>query len=82
MVPIQEIICLKCKMRDEAYVKNLDEYKSIGTPWRAQYANGDNLTYADSFGVERFPKEIKKWIDNKNITTDIYRIQEYDSVMS
>ena len=60
MVPIQEIICLKCKMRDGAYVKNLDEYKSIGTPWRAQCANGDNLTYADSFGVERFPKEIKK----------------------
>ena len=82
MVPIQEIICLKCKMRDEAYVKNLDEYKSISTPWIAQCANGDNLTYADSFGVERFPKEIKKWIDNKNITTDIYRIQEYDSVMS
>ena len=69
-------------MRDGAYVKSLDEYKSIGTPWIALCANGDNLTFVDSFGVERIPKEIKKYIGNKNITTDIYQLQEYDSVMS
>ena len=37
--------------------------------------------YFDSFGVEHIPKEIKKFIGNKNILTNIYRIQAYDSLM-
>ena len=37
--------------------------------------------YFDSFGVEQIPKEIKKFIGNKNIITNIYRIQAYDSIM-
>ena len=57
---------------------NLDEYKSIGTHWIAFYDNTDNVTYFDSFGVERIPKKKKKFIDNKNITTNIYRIQASD----
>ena len=40
-----------------------------------------NLTYFDSFGVEHIPKEIKNFINNKNITANIFRIQAYDSVM-
>ena len=32
-------------------------------------------------GVENIPKEIKKFIGNKNVVTNIYRIQEYDSIM-
>ena len=36
--------------------------------------------YFDSFGVERTPKEIKKFIGNKHIKTNIYRIHAYDSV--
>ena len=45
------------------------------------YINDHNVTYFDSFGVEHIPKEIKKFIANKNIITNIYRIQAYDSVM-
>ena len=41
----------------------------------------NNVTYFDSFGVEQIPKEIKKFIKNKNITANISRIQTYDSVM-
>ena len=37
-------------MKDNAYVINLNEYKSIETHWIALYANGNNLTYFDSFG--------------------------------
>ena len=33
-----------------------------------------------SFGVEHIPKEIKKFINNKNIT-NIFRIQAYESIM-
>ena len=32
-------------------------------------------------GVEHIQKEIKKFINNKNIKTNIFRIQAYDSVM-
>ena len=70
---IREIIYLKIK--DGAYVINLDEYKKItGNHRIVLYMNGDNVTYFDSFGVENAPKEIKKFIENRNITTDIYRM--------
>ena len=45
------------------------------------YENGNNIIYFDSFGVEYIPKDIKKFIGNKNIITNIYRIQSYDSIM-
>ena len=41
----------------------------------------NNETYFDSSGVKHIPKEIKKFIGNKNIITNIYRIQTYDSIM-
>ena len=41
----------------------------------------NNDTYFDSFGVEHIPKEIKNFIGNENIQTDIFRIQAYDSVI-
>ena len=43
--------------------------------------NGDNITYFDSLGVENISKEIKMFIGNKNITTNIFRVQEFDSIM-
>ena len=45
------------------------------------YALNNNVTYFDSFAVEHIPKEIKRFIDNKNIQANIFRIQAYDSVM-
>ena len=69
------------KIKDGAYIINLDEYESIGTHWIALYVNAKNVTYFDSFGVEHIPKEIKKFIGNKNIITNIYRIQAYDLIM-
>ena len=47
----------------------------------ALYLNGDNLTYFDSFGVEKILKEIEKFIGNKNISTNIFGIQSNDSMM-
>ena len=41
----------------------------------------NDVTYFDSFGVEHIPKEIKTFINNKNIKTNILRIQAYDSIM-
>ena len=48
------------KIKDWAYVINLDEFKSIETRWIDLYANNNNITYFDGFGVELIPKEIKK----------------------
>ena len=68
-------------MRNEAYVINLDEYSGIGTYWISLYVNKITVTYFDSFGVELIPKEIKNFINNKNIIANIFRIQVYDLVM-
>ena len=69
------------KIKDGVYIIDLDEYKSIWTQWIALYVNDNNVTYFDSFGIEHIPKEIRKFIENKNIVTNIYRIQAYDSIM-
>ena len=47
----------------------------------------NNVIYFDSSGVEHIPKKIKAFTNNnnnnnnKNITTNIFRIQSYDSMM-
>ena len=66
---------------DGAYVIKLDEYSNIGTYRVALYVHNTTVTYFDSFGVEHIPKEIKAFTNNKNITTNIFRIQAYDSIM-
>ena len=50
----------------------------IGTHPIAVYVNGDNVTYFDSFEIERIPKEIRELVGNKSVTTNIYRIQAND----
>ena len=45
------------------------------------YVSGNNIMYFDSFGVEHIPNEITKLMENKNIITNIYRIQAYDSII-
>ena len=68
------------KRKDRAYVINLDGYELIEIYWVALYANTKNVTYFDCFGVEHISKEILKIIGNKNIITNVYRIQAYDSM--
>ena len=60
------------RIRDGAYVINLDEYSDIETHWIALYVQNDDVTYFDSFGVEHIPEEIKIFIGNKNIKTNIF----------
>ena len=50
------------KIKDGACIMNLDEYES----------------YFDGFEVEHIPKELKKFIGNKRIITNIYRTKAYD----
>ena len=61
------------KIKDGAYIINLDEYSDIGIHWVALYVSNNDVTYFDSFGVEHIPKEIKTFINTKNIKTNIFR---------
>ena len=49
---------LLLKMKDEAYVINLDEYAEAGTHWIALFCNKISVIYFDSLGVEQVPEEI------------------------
>ena len=69
------------KRKDGVYIINLDEYSDVGTHWLALYVNDKIATYFDSFGIEHDPKEIKKFINNKNIIANIYSVQNYDSII-
>ena len=78
------------KIKDGAYVINLDEYPDIETHWVALYVQNNNVTYFDSFVVEHVPKKIKAFINLSlsivlhpplRVTTNIFRIQAYDSIM-
>ena len=72
---------LPFKIKGGAYVINLDEYSDIGAHWVALYANNNDVTYFDSFGVEHIPKEIKKFTDRFLHNKNIFRIQAYNSIM-
>ena len=70
------------KIKDGAYVINLDECSDIGTHWVALYVKNNDVTYFDSFGVEHIPKEIRTFIDCPLIIkTNIFRRQAYDSIL-
>ena len=77
------------KIKKGAYIINLDEYANVGTHWIALFCNKNNIIYVDSFGVEHISKTILKCIDrpsysasqNKNIISNIFRIQTNDSLM-
>ena len=78
------------EIKDGAYIINFDEYSDIGTHWVALYVHNDDATYFDSFGVEHILKEIKAFINRSlyitlgpplQVTTNIFRIQAYDSIM-
>ena len=53
------------KIKDGAYVINLDEDSDIGTHWIVLYVNVKIITYFVSFGVENIPKEIKNLLTIK-----------------
>ena len=69
------------KIKDWIYITNLEEFKSIRIHWKAFSVNGNNEIHFDSFGVEHIPKEIKKFIGNKNIIENIHSIQASNSIM-
>ena len=68
-------------IKDGAYVINPDEYADVGTHWIALYVLNNDVTFFDIFGDEYVPKEIKTFIGNKNIKTNLFRMQANNSIM-
>ena len=58
------------KIKDDAYVINLDKYADKGIHWIALFCNRSEIVCFDSFGVEHVPEEIKEFVGNKNIITN------------
>ena len=70
------------KIKDWAYVMNLDEYTDIGTHWVALYLKYNDVTYFDSFRVEHISNEIKKFIGHtSSLIMNIFKIQANYSIM-
>ena len=53
------------KIKDGAYIINLDEYESIGTHWITLHVNAENVKYFDSFAVKDTPKKNRKFTRKK-----------------
>ena len=53
------------KIKDGAYVINLDEYADVGMHWIALFCRKIEIVFFDSFAVEHVPGEI--WEDKKKI---------------
>ena len=68
------------KIKKGAYVINLDEYENTGTHWVSLFVKPKYTVYFDSFSVEHIPKEVNEFINN-DIKSNIFRIQEYNSIM-
>ena len=69
------------KIKDGAYVINLDEYADVGTHWIALFCNENEIVYFNSFGVEHVLEETEEFIGYKNIGANIFQVQANNSVM-
>ena len=47
------------KIKDGAYMINLDEHVDVDTHWIALFCNRSEIAYFDSFGIEHAPEEIE-----------------------
>ena len=69
------------RIKDAAYVINLDEYTDVGTHWIASFCRKTEIVSFDSFVVEYVLEEIKNFIENKEIQANIFRVQSKNSIM-
>ena len=69
------------RIKNGAYVINLDEYADVDTHCVTLYVKNNAVIYFDSFGVEHVSKDIKRFIGHKNTKTNLFRIQPDNSIM-
>ena len=69
------------KVKGGVRVINLDEYAEVGIHWIALYIYKNDAIDFNSLGVEHVSIEVKTFIENKNIKTNIFRIEANDLVI-
>ena len=69
------------KLKDGAYVINLDDYVDVGTHWIALFCNRSEIVYFNSFGAEHVPEEIIEFVGIRNIKSNTFRVQANNSVI-
>ena len=69
------------KIKDGAYVINLDEYADVGTHWIALFCEKSEILHFDSFGVEHVLEQNKEFFGNENTKANIFRVQSNNSIM-
>ena len=69
------------ELKSGAYIINLDHSENTGTHWIVIILKKDEVIYFDSFGVEYIPREIMKRVKYKNIKSNMFRIQDNNSIM-
>ena len=68
------------RIKDGAYLINLDDKNSKGTHWVSLFIDRSTGVHFDSFGIEYVPQEVLNKIKNKSINHNIFRIQDNESV--
>ena len=68
------------RMKNGAYVINLNDKKSKGTDWVSLFIDKYTAIYFDSFGIEYIPQEVLNKIRDKSITQNIFRVQDDSNV--
>ena len=69
------------RIKDGAYVINLDDKHSKGTNWLSLFIDRNTAVYFDTFGIEYIPQEVLSKVKDKSITHNIFRIQYDDSIV-
>ena len=69
------------KIKDGAYVINLNDKNSKGTHWVSLFTDRNLDVYFDFFGIDYIPQEVLNKDKNKSTTHNIFRIQDNESIM-
>ena len=69
------------RIKDGAYVINLNDSKSQGTHWISLFIDRNITLYFDFFGIEYLLLEVLNNIRDKSITHNIFRKQDNESIM-
>ena len=64
------------RIKDEAYIINLNYKKTNGTHWVSLFIEKITAAFSDSFGIKALSKA-----KDKSITHNIFRIQDNDFMM-
>ena len=69
------------RIKDGAYIINLDNENSKGTHWVSSFIDRNTAVYCCSFWIEYIPQEVINKLKNKSVTHNTFRIQDNESIM-